>query len=291
MSGGLNLTESDFEERRKALKERVKKQLEKSSSDAVEEEIVVQETSVDTAVNSSEKRNLERLLQLEVDDKSRIRKLASILILVGSILGIFSGGIILQGNPSELLNSSIFDQTQSVDITGQTLDLEGHGIYNVSIVLLDYDSSETIQSTLTNDNGYFQLKNVKADRMILRVSLDGYDTIERTFDAVDGFMQPFTMKNGSGLVSEDFISEESGWSLEAAVGLSTFIGIMTILTGFVGIQASIETKRAKRYRRTQYMAGVSLFSRGLIIFGPILILAGMGLLVLTKEQFEDVEEV
>ena len=285
------MTESDFEERRKALKERVKKQLEQSSNQETKEEIVVPKSSIDTSVDTSEKMNLERLLQLEMDDKSRIRKLASILILVGSILGIFSGGIILQGNPSELLNSSVFDQTQSVDITGQTLDLEGHGIYNVSIILLDYDSSETIQSTLTNDNGYFQLKNVKADRMILRVSLDGYDTIERTFDAVDGFMQPFTMKNGSELVTEDFITEESGWSLEAAVGLSTFIGVMTILTGIVGIQASIETKRAKRYRRTQYLAGISLFSRGLIIFGPLLILAGMGLLVLTKEQFEDVEEV
>mgnify|MGYP001353110673 FL=1 len=285
------MTESDFEERRKALKERVKKQLEQSSNQETKEEIVVPKSSIDTSVDTSEKMNLERLLQLEMDDKSRIRKLASILILIGSILGIFSGGIILQGNPSELLNSSVFDQTQSVDITGQTLDLEGHGIYNVSIILLDYDSSETIQSTLTNDNGYFQLKNVKADRMILRVSLDGYDTIERTFDAVDGFMQPFTMKNGSELVTEDFITEESGWSLEAAVGLSTFIGVMTILTGIVGIQASIETKRAKRYRRTQYLAGISLFSRGLIIFGPLLILAGMGLLVLTKEQFEDVEEV
>lgn len=285
------MTENDFEERRKALKERVKKQLEQSSNDSTVEEIVVLENSTETSIDSSEKRNLERLLQLEIDDKSRIRKFASILILVGSILGIFSGAIILQGNPSELLNSSIFEQTKSVDITGQTLDLEGNGIYNVSIILLDYESSETIQSTLTNDNGYFQLKDVKADRMILKVSLEGYDTIERTFVAVDGFMQPFTMKNGSGLVTEDFTSEESGWSLEAAVGLSTFIGIMTILTGFVGIQASIETKRAKRYRRTQYLAGVSLFSRGLIIFGPILILAGMGLLVLTKEQFEDIEEV
>ena len=285
------MTENDFEERRKALKERVKKQLEQSSNDSTVEEIVVLENSTETSIDSSEKRNLERLLQLEIDDKSRIRKFASILILVGSILGIFSGAIILQGNPSELLNSSIFEQTQSVDITGQTLDLEGNGIYNVSIILLDYESSETIRSTLTNDNGYFQLKDVKADRMILKVSLEGYDTIERTFVAVDGFMQPFTMKNGSGLVTEDFTSEESGWSLEAAVGLSTFIGIMTILTGFVGIQASIETKRAKRYRRTQYLAGVSLFSRGLIIFGPILILAGMGLLVLTKEQFEDIEEV
>ena len=123
------------------------------------------------------------------------------------------------------------------------------------------------------------------------MSLEGYNTIERTFDAVDGIMQPFTMKNGSEITKETVQSEDSGWSLEAAVGLSTFIGVMTIITGIVGIQASVETRRAKRYRRTQYLAGISLFSRGLILFGPILILIGMGLLTLTKEQFEDTEEV
>jgi uncharacterized membrane protein len=127
--------------------------------------------------------------------------------------------------------------------------------------------------------------------MLLRVSLEGYNTIERTFDAVDGIMQPFTMKNGSEVTKELRQSEDSGWSLEAAVGLSTFIGVMTIITGIVGIQASVETRRAKRYRRTQYLAGISLFSRGLILFGPILILAGMGLLALSKEQFEDTKEV
>ena len=104
-------------------------------------------------------------------------------------------------------------------------------------------------------------------------------------------MQPFTMKNGTGITEETFQSQDSGWSLEAAVGLSTFIGVMTIITGIVGVQASVEIRRAKRYRRTQYLAGISLFSRGLILFGPILILVGMGLLTLTKEQFEDTEEV
>ena len=157
--------------------------------------------------------------------------------------------------------------------------------------MVDYESSETLQVTYTNDNGYFQLKNVKSETMLLRVSLEGYNTIERTFDAVDGIMQPFTMKNGSEITKETVQSEDSGWSLEAAVGLSTFIGVMTIITGIVGIQASVETRRAKRYRRTQYLAGISLFSRGLILFGPILILVGMGLLTLTKEQFEDTEEV
>jgi hypothetical protein len=280
------MSEKSFDERREALKARVKKQLEDSTTQTSEPELVVSETELVV-----EDIGFDGILELEYDDKARIRKIASVLILVGSLLGIFSGGIILQGNPSELLNSSLFEQTQSVDITGQTLDIEGESLYNVRIELVDYDSSETLQTTYTNDNGYFQLKDVKAETMLLRVSLEGYNTIERTFDAVDGIMQPFTMKNGSEVTKEFRQSEDSGWSLEAAVGLSTFIGVMTIITGIVGIQASVETRRAKRYRRTQYLAGISLFSRGLILFGPILILAGMGLLALSKEQFEDTKEV
>lgn len=280
------MSEKSFDERREALKARVKKQLEDSTTQTSEPELVVSETELVV-----EDIGFDGILELEYDDKARIRKIASVLILIGSLLGIFSGGIILQGNPSELLNSSLFEQTQSVDITGQTLDIEGESLYNVRIELVDYDSSETLQTTYTNDNGYFQLKDVKAETMLLRVSLEGYNTIERTFDAVDGIMQPFTMKNGSEVTKEFRQSEDSGWSLEAAVGLSTFIGVMTIITGIVGIQASVETRRAKRYRRTQYLAGISLFSRGLILFGPILILAGMGLLALSKEQFEDTKEV
>ena len=280
------MSEKSFDERREALKARVKKQLEESSIQDSEPELIVSQSEL-----MLEEESFDAMMEFEYDDKARLRKLAAVLILVGSLLGIFSGGIILQGNPSELLNSSLFEQSQSVDITGQTLDIEGQAIFNASIELVDYESSETLQVTYTNDNGYFQLKNVKAETMLLRVSLEGYNTIERTFDAVDGIMQPFTMKNGSEITKETVQSEDSGWSLEAAVGLSTFIGVMTIITGIVGIQASVETRRAKRYRRTQYLAGISLFSRGLILFGPILILAGMGLLTLTKEQFEDTEEV
>ena len=287
------MTEKSFDERREALKARVKKQLELSNSDneIVEDnsEMVVKSSDIETKITETESENLELVMSLDYDDRSRLRILASILILTGSILGIISGGIILQGNPSELLNSSLFEQTQSVDITGQTLDSEGQSLYNVSIELVDPETSETLQTTFTNENGYFQLENVKSELLILRVTSEGYTTIERTFDAVDGFMQPFTMKNGSGTTTEEFLSESSGWSLEAAVGLSTFIAVMTIITGMIGIQASVESRRAKKYRRTQYLAGIGLFSRGLIIFGPILILAGMGLLALTKDQFEDTD--
>ena len=177
------MSEKSFDERREALKARVKKQLEESASKQLEPDIIVSQTELIV-----EEDVFDTMLDLEYDDKARLRKLASVLILIGSLLGIFSGGIILQGNPSELLSSSLFEQTQSVDITGQTLDIEGQALFNVSIELVDYDTSETLQVTFTNDNGYFQLKNVKSDTMLLRVSLQGYNTIERTFDAVDGIM-------------------------------------------------------------------------------------------------------
>jgi hypothetical protein len=47
-------------------------------------------------------------------------------------------------------------------------------------------------------------------------------------------------------------------------------------------------RRAKHYRRTQYLAGFALFSRGLIIFGPLMILVGMIMLSISKDQFDDV---
>ena len=66
-------------------------------------------------------------------DIDRWRNLAAALILVGSILGMISGVLILQGNPTNLLDSSLFNNEASVDITGLVLDEDGRGLENVSI--------------------------------------------------------------------------------------------------------------------------------------------------------------
>jgi hypothetical protein len=98
---------------------------------------------------------------------------------------------------------------------------------------------------------------------------------------------PITMSYGNATITRDHHTVATGWDLESAVGLSTTIGILTVITGIVGIQAAVEVRRGKYYRRTQYLAGISLFSRGLIIFGPALILAGMITMVFIREQFDD----
>lgn len=277
------MAEKTYEQRRSELRKRVQSQIESpneqmhysdfdQNDEIIEEEVVVKP-----------------MIDLDYDERSKLRMIAAIAILIGSILGIISGGILLQGNPDDLLNSSLFNEAETVDLTGQVLTDDGVTINNATIQLYEDNSNSVIQTVITNDNGYFQLENVKPETMVIRVVKDDFSSLERTFIAEDGLMSPFTMKSGdsSTIIQEDFVGSEGGWTLEAAVALSTFLGVMTIITGFVGIQASVETRRASRYRRTQYLAGISLFSRGLIWIGPILILAGMALNSLVKDQYED----
>ena len=232
------------------------------------------------------------MIDLDYDDRERLRMVVAVLVLIGSILGIISGGILLQGNPDELLNSSLFNEVETVDVTGQVLTVDGVTLENASVELYEGGSIVVLQSTASDENGYFQFYNVKPELMKIRVVIDGYVSVERTFMAENGLVKPFTMEEGnsSNLNQELYEGSEGGWSLEAAVALSTFLGVLTIITGFVGIQASVEVRRGTRYRRTQYLAGISLFSRGLIWIGPILILAGMALNSLVKDQYEDYTE-
>jgi hypothetical protein len=277
------MAEKTYEQRRSELRKRVQSQI-----DSPNEQIHYSDFDQNDEV-IEEEIAVKPMIDLDYDERSKLRMIAAIAILIGSILGIISGGILLQGNPDDLLNSSLFNEAETVDLTGQVLTDDGVAINNATIQLYEDNSNSVIQTVITNDNGYFQLENVKPETMVIRVVKDDFSSLERTFIAEDGLMSPFTMKSGdsSTIIQEDFVGSEGGWTLEAAVALSTFLGVMTIITGFVGIQASVETRRASRYRRTQYLAGISLFSRGLIWIGPILILAGMALNSLVKDQYED----
>ena len=280
------MSSKSFEERRAALRERVQKQI--TAEDTVESP-----SELDSANTTIEREIVVKpMIDLDYDDREKIRVIVAVLILVGSILGIISGGILLQGNPDELLNSSLFNEVETVDITGQVLTVDGVTLENASVELFEDGSVQYLQSTTSDENGYFQFYNVEPEMMKIMVIIDGYVSEERTFLAENGLIKPFTMEEGnsSNVNQESYRGSDGGWSLEAAVALSTFLGVVTIITGFVGIQASVEVRRGTRYRRTQYLAGIGLFSRGLIWIGPILILAGMALNSLVKEQYEDFTE-
>ena len=154
--------------------------------------------------------------------------------------------------------------------------------------LLDINTGTLIVETTTDENGYFRFKEVFSEPITLRVEAEGYVIVERDFIPEEAGLRPVTMTPGEGVRQENDISNDDGWTLESAVALSTVIGVFTVITALVGFQAAVEVRRAKRYRRTQYLAGIALFSRGLILFGPLLILIGMILLVIAKEQFADI---
>ena len=277
------MSAKSFDERRAALRQRVQNQLENN------EESTLYEQSDLSPFEGEQEVVVKPMIDLDYDDRERLRMIVAILVLVGSILGVVSGGILLQGNPDELLNSTIFNEVETVDLTGQILTVDGVTLENATIELYEEKSVVVIKSTTSDQNGYFQFYDVKPEIMEIRVVISGYQSVERTLRAENGLIAPFTMVEGnsSSIIQENTVGNEGGWSLEAAVALSTFLGIITIITGFVGIQASVEIRRGKKYRRTQYLAGISLFSRGLIWIGPILILAGMALNSMVKDQYED----
>ena len=289
------VVEEELDERLVALRARVQSKLAHSENEksirqkAADEELVIEADELDRAVEKATVRFRAKIDELDQSDKSRILTLAASLILIGSILGMASGALILNGNPDDLLSSSLFERADRVDVTGIALEAEdGNGVENVTVQLLNVDTDEIIAEMATDENGYFRFENILSTVMTLHVEADGYVTVERDFMPEEAGIKPVTMTPGEGLRIEEGVVEDEGWDLGLAVGLSTAVGVFTVLTALVGFQAAVEVRRAKHYRRTQYLAGVALFSRGLIIFGPFLILLGMILLAISKDQFSDV---
>ena len=287
--------DSEIEARRQALKERVQAQIQ-ASREAKEEreltaasELVVDESDLNAAIEEANQDFNEHMASLNKANASQLRTLAASLILVGSILGMASGGLILQGNPAELMNSfSLLGDDETVDVSGIALETDGAAISGVEVELMSYEGQDIIGVTTTDENGYFWFKTIDITELQLTFTLDGHKTVERIFIPDGAQIRPVTMHLGNDTVVENEIQSSDGWNSEDAVALSTAVGVLTVLTGLVGVQAAVGARRAKRYRRTQYLAGVALFSRGLIIFGPAMILAGMVMLMISKDQFEDV---
>ena len=284
--------DEDREQRMLALRERVKAKKTANltgqvtvEAEAGEEELVVSQTLVE-----AEQANDEWMEMLDRDG-DRWRNLAATLILLGSILGIISGALILQGNPSELLNTSLFAEQESVDISGTALeDVDGSGVEGVTVQLLEEGSRILLQEAVTDQFGHYTMDNVKQDIHVIVFSKTGYETVERTFLPDNVGLDPVTMKPGEGTRYENNEQRVDGWTLDNAVALSSAIGLITVIAALFGIQSAVEIRRGKHYRRSQYLAGLALFSRGLIIVGPALILFGMVINVFARDDFEDRRE-
>ena len=85
------MTDKSFEERRQELRDRVRDKLENPDQDF--------EAPTNEAVENLDEFIVRPMIDLDYDEKSKLRLTAAILILIGSILGVISGGMLLQGNP------------------------------------------------------------------------------------------------------------------------------------------------------------------------------------------------
>ena len=280
----------DREARLSALRSRVRSTLDAEQ----EEDLVVESVPGMTSLSDVERLSVQSLTWadgLEEDDSERIRMVAAVLIFVGSVLGILSGLLLLQGNPVDLLAAELLETNPTVDLRMQALEAEsGNALQGLTVEWLDLETETVLQTTMTGSSGWFLFEGVTTEPRLLRVTGDGYVTSEIEMQAQAAGSPPVTMTPGSGTERIEMTQgSDEDWSLDDATKLSTAIGIATILTGAVGLLAGLEVRRGGKYRRTQYLAGIGLFSRGLILFGPALILLGMILLTFTREQFRDWE--
>ena len=218
-------------------------------------------------------------------ENEKLRKVAAFCILAGAILGLVSGLMQLTGNPGELVeNSQFFAIDEEVEISGIILFEDGSEFEGVSIEIIDFSSGKSYGIQVSGEDGLFRFTDIPQRPMIMEFYEEGYEIIKMKFIPDQANLHYITMIEGDGLREIGVIAESE---LNNIVVMGTIVGIFTILFALLGIHAYFEIKRAKHYRRTMYFAGISMFSRGLIIVGPTLTLIGMGFLTLSKFQFND----
>ena len=273
-----------------ALRSRVNEQLAaaEDAEEEMEEMEVIEEIVVRTSKGSGSRIQRIKHRRDIAAETSFTRTIAMWCIIAGSILGLVTGALLLSGNPSDILSSSLFDSPEHSSVSGHALKAEsGEAVEGVRITLMSGDGKTELFTTTTDSHGFYRFENVKVDLMVMIAEKDGYITIERIFSPDLGGEDPLTMKPGEGIVEEGSADDILESNLEGVVALTSAIAALTLLFALVGFIAAAEAHRGMKYRRTQYLCGIALFSRGLIFFGPLLILFGMALLAIAKEQFLD----
>jgi hypothetical protein len=228
------------------------------------------------------------------DDFEWARSVAMGLILAGSLLGLWFGILLFAADPQDVLDSDLFGREDKAMVTGQILtELDegnltgGDPVEGVHIRLLDLDGTNSSHEAFTNRDGRFRMFEVPQQSWIVLIEHPGNQSLRITFNPGDQSDLMLTLTEGEGTVEEDWRYESH---LEEAVFLASVIALVTIGAALLGLVGAAEVKRGQCYRRTQYLCGLALFSRGGIFIGPMLILAGMGMLAATKRQFADVTD-
>lgn len=220
-----------------------------------------------------------------------VRRAAIVLIIAGSLLGFWFGVLSIAADPSDILGESNqlldTDQTISGLIITEILDDEngGDSPEGVEIRLLD-GSYELIDRQFTDQDGRFQFSDQPTEVRVIEVRSEGNITERRVL--IPGEISQLTITLRAG--DPDVVAEidlRLASNLEDNIRLGTIVAFFTVFSSALGFGAAMETLRGNSYRRAQWLSGLALFSRGGVFIGPGLILGGMALNRLAKQQFSD----
>ena len=220
-----------------------------------------------------------------------VRRAAIVLIIAGSLLGFWFGVLSIAAAPSDILGESNqlldTDQTISGLIITEILDDEngGDSPEGVEIRLLD-GSYELIDRQFTDQDGRFQFSDQPTEVRVIEVESEGNITERRVL--IPGEISQLTITLRAG--DPDVVAEidlRLASNLEDNIRLGTIVAFFTVFSSALGFGAAMETLRGNSYRRAQWLSGLALFSRGGVFIGPGLILGGMALNRLAKQQFSD----
>lgn len=220
-----------------------------------------------------------------------VRRAAIVLIIAGSLLGFWFGVLSIAADPSDILGESNqlldADQTISGFIITEILDDEngGDSPEGIEIRLLD-GSYELIDRQFTDQDGRFQFSDQPTEVRVIEVKSEGNITERRVL--IPGEISQLTITLRAG--DPDVVAEidlRLASNLEDNIRLGTIVAFFTVFSSALGFGAAMETLRGNSYRRAQWLSGLALFSRGGVFIGPGLILGGMALNRLAKQQFSD----
>ena len=221
----------------------------------------------------------------DISEEPSTRVAGAILIIIGSLLGVQLGVLLVSGTPDEILSDTPDSYS---DVSGIVIserignDSGGEPVEGVRVRLLSIEGATTGKETFTDSDGRFIVLEVRREPALLSFTHSGNNTTKLYFVPGDEAQIVITMSEGNG---ENVIDRRGESYQSTSVSISTAIALMTVLLGLLGVYGGVEAYRGNSYRRSWWFSFLGLWSRGMIFIGPLLILIGMGLVTLSKEQF------
>jgi len=224
----------------------------------------------------------------DISEEPSTRVAGAILIIIGSLLGVWLGILLVSGNPDEILSDTLDSSEEYSDVSGIVISERtgnasgGEPVEGVRVRLLSVEGATAGKETFTDSDGRFTMPEVRREPALLSFTHSGNNTTKLFFVPGDEAQIVITMSEGNG---ENVIDRRGESYQSNSVSTATAIALMTVLLGLMGVYGGVEAYRGNSYRRSWWLSFLGLWSRGMIFIGPLLILIGMGLVTLSKEQF------